>query len=167
MDYTIFVKEYNTVKDKSGYVDKHIKTAYLGYSEKMSIARGIAKISSHIIDSEGNVGEYRRDTMAQYFHTQMNIIKYYTDIEVPTELVVSAYDAMCECGAMSDILTKLESECAILKSMVQMAMDDTYVNEWDISAVLSTKLEAFRLMADTALSALQTVTEKQELLDTQ
>ncbi len=161
MDYTVFVKEYKAVKDKDSYVTKHITKAYLNYSEKMAIAKSIANVSSHVTDSDGNITEYKRDTMAQYFHTQMNIVKAYTDIDVPAELIVNAYDALCESGALGAILSALESECTILKSMVQMAMDDCYINEADVGAVLSTKLEAFRLMATTAMSALEAIAKEQ------
>ncbi len=163
MDYTIFVKSYKNSKDKEGFVKKHITKEYLGYVDKMAIAKKVARFASHVVDEDGNTGDYKRDTMMQYFLAQMDIISKFTDIEVPGELMTEAYDALAECGALNDLFGMIpESEIKMINSMVQMAMDDTYVNEADVGAVLSTKLEAFRLMADTAMSALDEVAKKQK-----
>ncbi len=163
MDYSIFVKSYKASKSKDAFIKKHITKEYLGYAEKMALAQNVARFSSHAIDKDGNVGDYRRDTMMQYFLTQMDIIAKYTDIEVPAELMTEAYDALSECGALNDVLRSIkETEITMVNSMVQMAMDDTYINEGDVGAILSTKLEAFRIMADSALSAIEATAEKQE-----
>lgn len=164
MDYTIFIRDYEKVNNKTDFVSKHITKKYLSYSAKMAIANNIARIASHVIDKNGNVGIYKRDTMAQYFHVQMNIIQQYTDIDIPSELVVNAYDKLSETGALSEILHQVpDSEREMIKSMTQMAMDDTYINEVDAGVVLSTKLEALRLIADTAMSALEEVAKNQSI----
>lgn len=163
MDYSIFVKSYKNSKDKEGFVKKHITKEYLGYVDKMAIAKKVARFASHIIDEDGNAGDYKRDTMMQYFLTQMDIISKFTDIEVPGELMTEAYDTLAECGALNDLFGMMpESEIKMINSMVQMAMDDTYINEQDLSVVLTTKFEAIRSTIDTALNALQEISENTE-----
>lgn len=163
MDYSIFVKEYNEAKDKAAYVKKHIMREYLGYADKTALAKNIARVSTHIINDDGSAGAYKRDTMSQYFHTQMNILTNYTDIIVEAQLTVQAYDELSKCGAMDKIIEAIpKDEILQIKSMVQMAADDVYVNERDIASFFETKIDALSMVLDTALSALQEVANKQD-----
>ena len=158
MDYTIFVKSYKNSKDKEGFVKKHITKNYLGYVDKMTIAKNVARYSSHVISEDGTVGIYKRDTMMQYFLTQMDIISKFTDIEFPSDLMTEAYDALAECGALNELFRFMpESEVKMINSMVQMAMDDTYINEQDLSVILTNKFDAIGLMLDETLNTLQTI----------
>lgn len=162
MNYTDFVKGYKNAKEKERWVGKVIKTTYLPYSVKKTEAQQIARISSHIINEDGSEGMYKRDTASQYFLTQIRIITNYTDLEMNDADVTKVYDELSESGALDMILALLpESELKMFKAMVDMAMDDIYINEADVGAVLSTKLEAFRLIAETAMSALETITNSQ------
>ncbi len=158
MKYTEFVKGYKNAKEKEQWVGKIIKTTYLSYATKESEAKQIASLSSHIMNADGSEGAYKRNTASQYFLTQLRILINYTNLDIENNNVMDAYDALSECGALDVILAQIpEKELTMFTSMVQMAMDDVYINEADVGAVLSTKLEAFRLMADTAMSALEEV----------
>ena len=162
MKYTDFVRGYKNAKEKDKWVARIIKTLYLPYSTKKAEAQQIAKISSHVINEDGSEGMYKRDTTSQYFLTQIRIITNYTDLEIADTDVTKAYDELSESGALDMIFALLpESELKMFKAMVDMAMDDIYINEADVGAVLSTKLEAFRLMGETAMSALEVITNSQ------
>lgn len=162
MKYTEFVNGYKNSKAKEAWVDRVIKTIYLPYSTKKAEAQQIARLSSHVMNEDGSEGAYKRDTASQYFLTQIRIIANYTSIEIGDKDVVKAYDALSECGALDMVLALLpESELKMFKTMVDMAMDDMYINEADVGAVLSTKLEALSITAETIISALEVMSSTQ------
>lgn len=161
MDYIKFIGQYKTAKDKDAFIKRHITTTYLPYPTKMSEAKQIAMISSHVNEKEGKLGEYKRDTMAQYFWTQIRLITNYTDIKAAEgESTVGMYDELSESGALEDIIKAIpSSEVTMFTSMVQMAMDDVYLYERDLPSYLETKMQAITMALGALSEGLTEITE--------
>lgn len=150
MEYTNFVIQYNTAKDKEAFCKKHVTTKYVPYADKMSKASGIAYASTHSVPDQPQI--YKKNTPALYFSTIIRLLSLYTDIEYDEKNVVDVYDKLSECGALNILLSAIpESEVTEFRALVDMYVSDIYESERDISSVIENKMEAIRLVANTVL----------------
>lgn len=166
MDYTKFVSGYKTIKDKDGFIKKHMTKQYLPYANKLSIAKSIAKTCTHVKVDDKEI--YKKDTPAQYFTTVMSLITQYTDIEIDANIVDKAYDALVECGAMQALLASIpESEVTEFRTLVDMCVADIFENERELASFLETKLDAINMATNQMLSSLgETLAQLQQGQDT-
>ena len=161
MDYSIFVSEFKSTKDKEAYAKKHIVKQYLPYIKKLSIARTIANQSTHI-ERDGKE-EYKKDTPLQYFLTIMKLIEQYSDIEIDGMIITEAYDSLMESGSISALISCIpESEVTEFRTLVDMCISDIYDNERDITSYFETKFSALSITLETMLSSLsETISQLQ------
>ena len=168
MDYTNFVAQFKTHKDKEQFVKKHITTEYVPYANKLAEATTIAKNSTHIVINDKEI--YKKNTPIMYFWTMVRLVSLYTDIEYPQDKVMDLYDSLSKNGCMAMILSLIpESEMSEFRALVDMCVADIYENERDTISFFESKFEALNMVfggiADTLKDTLNSDEVKQMLKD--
>ena len=153
MDYEEFVQKYKVSKDKEAFAKKHIKRQYVPYVEKLSEAKKIANISTHVTIDKKIV--YSKNTPILYFLKTTRLLALYTDVEIKeTDNINNAYDALAEIGAFDTLLSQIpEGEITQFTAMIDMCVADIYENERDIASFLDTKFEALGMILNTMLES--------------
>ena len=149
MKYTDFIQKFKISKDKETLVKKHIKRQYVPYAEKLSEAKKIADVSTHVTINDKQI--YKKNTPILYFLKTIRLLALYTDIEQAEDADINKfYDSLAEIGAFDALLSQIpEGEITQFSAMIDMCVSDIYENERDLSAFLDTKFEALGIVFNT------------------
>ena len=162
MDYTSFVAQFKSHKDKEQFVKKHITTEYVSYVTKLSEAQKIANIATHILVGDKEI--YKKDTPKMYFFTLCRLVRLYTDIEFADDKVVDMYDALSKNGVMALILSSIpESEMSEFRALVDMCVNDIYENERDITSFFDSKFDALSMVFESLSGTLKDTLNSDEV----
>lgn len=132
-----FVDEYKKAdeKGKKKLVAEHVTRPYVPYLTKVAVAQAIVDQTQYVRDEnateeEGRMprGEYRLNTPIRYLVTLMQMVAEYTDLE-QSENTYDDFDALQECGALSNILEAVQNDFTIFENVVQMTADDVHATE--------------------------------------
>lgn len=132
-----FVDEYKKAdeKGKKKLVAEHVTRPYVPYLTKVAVAQAIVDQTQYVRDEnateeEGRMprGEYRLNTPIRYLVTLMQMVAEYTDLEQSIS-TADDFDALQDCGALSDFLTYVQDDFTVFENVVQMVADDVYAEE--------------------------------------
>lgn len=160
MEYKQFITGFKNSKDKEAYAKKHVKVSYVPYADKLTEAKKIADIATHVEINGKKV--YKKNTPIQYYLTTVRILMLYTDITSEGN-DIEMYDQLVSTDAITPLFSHIpESELAQFKAMIDMCVSDIYENERDLVSFLETKIEAIGLTTDTIIQSLSEVISKNE-----
>lgn len=168
-------KELNTDEEKKEFVERHIKTNYVNYEQKVTDVSSIVNIGNHTTipdpsDETKTIIIYKKNTPAMYYLLKLTLLKNYSDIDIDITAddgsVLRAYNQLESIGFIDVFIALLpKEEVTKYHSMLEMANDDVYVNERDIASYLDTKIDAFGVVLNMMIGALGDFINKIEVVN--
>lgn len=156
-----FIKGYFKAGDKAEYIKSHIVTYYMPYMEKCAICEKIADVTTYKTVGKGKNEQriYWDNTSSRLILTYLQIINYYTDIEVvfTDGKYVKVYDELNGHYTSDDYSTNLfedlinaipRTEVEIFMNMTKNIAKDIRTNETNIVNYADTKYQAIKLFFD-------------------
>lgn len=161
-------KKLTTPEEIEQFVESHIVTKYVNYNVKLANIKQIVELGNHTdipaIDSDDTKKVFKRNTPLMYLWMELRLLENYTDITIPEDEILTAYDALSEIGAINVLLSSIpEIELKRWQRIFEMANDDVYTNERDIASFFETKIDSLEVVLNTMLSGLGEVASKLEL----
>jgi hypothetical protein len=153
-----FINGYNKpVSDnlKKTYLKDNLQTkTYIAFTEKLSKAKRIAKITTHEYNKDGKeTGNIRVDSVARYLLFTLNIIDMYTNIDINFSNTAAEYDLLAENGLVKEILSMIpENEVSDFKILLDMSVDDIMANELSTQAFISNQITRFGQLANVTIN---------------
>lgn len=159
MDYKEFIKKYEEAKDKERFLQKHIKTKYLPYQQKIAEAKKIVELTMYVDINDKKV--FKQNTPLLHLMFIMRVIFNYTDIEWEDgSNIVEPYNALCESNLLELIISAIPNkEYGAFDTVLQMTLNDELENYRSLAGFFDSKVDALSM----TLNALAEATEKIEI----
>lgn len=147
MDIKSFVKEFESVKDKTAFIRKHLKTRYVDYGTKISLCKSIIRQSMYK-DINGKK-MFVIDSPSRYLFFVLTIVSTYVDIEMPIDGVkrMQLIDEIEKYDLMDSISEALGNEYTKFNALLSVMVEDE-INNNDLRSMLETKLETLSLISN-------------------
>lgn len=153
MNVTTFIKG---TKGNAEKVSKHITKQYIPILEKDAYMTKIADAGMHT-QNDGRTF-FKKNTVTIYVAFIMRLIDMYTDIDVKWDDAefVKEYDALAESGLLDIVLDSIpDREYKECKTILDMKVDDTIINEYSTPAVLYNLIESSSLFSEMLTSVIK------------
>lgn len=138
IDVFEFVEKYNSTSEKQGLLDKTVpKDTYVDYLVKQKYVRDILTVSC--LDSNGNV---KLNSCKKYMLYIYTVFTLYTNIDIPENKMVLAFDALDRYNLIDIILAEIpEAELNTFNTVLQMCQDDMITNNYEIHGYINRNIE--------------------------
>ena len=147
-----FVDGFKATVNKESYCEKHIVNKYVPYLTKIAECNRIIDSTMARIDTNGNIS-FQQNTPVRFliFHIQM--LKFYTDLEINDKGFIDDFDALNEVGAFNILVSKLpEQEYKEFSTLLSMTADDYYANHRTVTSYIDNMMDNYK---DLIMSKLQ------------
>ena len=138
IDVFEFVEKYNSVSEKQRLLDETIpKDTYVDYLVKQKYARDILMVSC--LDLNGNI---KLNSCKKYMLYVYTVFTLYTNIDIPENKMVLAFDALDRYKLIDIILAEIpEAELNTFNTVLQMCQDDMMTNNYEIHGYINRNIE--------------------------
>lgn len=143
-----FVEQYTKVATdslKKRYIEEKLKVVpYVPYLTKVTLAEKIVKQSSYEKDENGEIIKPERirvNSALRYVLYVTTIVKIYTNIELNNAEMATEFDMLNKAGLIEVIFKAIpEKEIVEFKTVLDMALEDFWRNEYDVHAFISNQV---------------------------
>lgn len=141
MTVTEFIGYFRIAKDKKAECQKRVVKKYIPFAEKMAKCQALAKSTMEYKETPEAVPVHKQNTISRYILFATNLIRSYTDIEIPDDDFIVLYDTLKEAGAFEMLIQCIpEDERKEYTSLLNMAVDDYIANERDLVSYFENKI---------------------------
>lgn len=144
-----FVNEFKNVENKEEFVLQHIVDKYVPFIEKVERCKTLVRVTTEkIIEDDRKI--YSNNSSNRHLLHILNLMKYYTDLEIDFNSPADAYDMLTESKALYVIHENLpKGELAEWQMILDMELSDSYDNYRTMTSWLDSKFDAMELMIET------------------
>jgi hypothetical protein len=135
-------------------INSMLKTkSYVSIVDKINLADRVTKAATHEFDKDGNIVEFKVNSLTKYILHVMGIIEMYTDLEVNNGNILAEYDLLNENGLIEIIVKSIkEQEIAECQMCLDMVFNDAIQNEMSTVAFVKRQVDRFGTLVGTTLS---------------
>ena len=164
MNIKEFIELFNNAKDKNIFIREHIKDFYIPYERKMALCKNVIEGADYtpnleVIDKK----YYSPNTPMRFVFFCMSIIKTYTDITCEKIMIdnnenddiLGGFNQLDKYGVFEILFQELGKEYKELQTVLSMMIEDINNKENSLVGFLSTKLDAFEILLNTALPIIE------------
>lgn len=160
MNINDFINEYNQSVTKEDFVKKHIVNYYVPYERKMVLCRNIVKNADYtIMVDDIQKSYYSPNTPMRFLLFCVTLIDEYTDIELDLveegRDVIGGFNKLDQKGIFEIIISELNREYNIFKTVLDMIVNDTECKENNIVGFLNTKFDSIKILYDTIVPVIE------------
>lgn len=166
-----FVEKYNETKQKNAFLNKHIKTHYIKYETKISLAHNIVDISMY--KEINGKKTFIINSPIRYMLFIQALIDYYTDLEWDKGVndkgeevvdVSKGFNTLEQYGVVEALIAAIGDDVTKFTTVLNMVVDDEIDARRSIVPFIETKLEAASIAFDTLSQALESPEIKGKIL---
>ena len=166
-----FVAKYNETKQKNAFLNKHIKTHYINYETKISLAQNIVNISMY--KEINGKKTFIINSPIRYMLFVQALIDYYTDLEWDKGVdengnevldVSKGFNALEQSGAVEALIATIGDDVTKFTTVLNMVVDDEIDARRSIVPFIETKIEAASIAFDTLSQALESPEIKNKIV---
>lgn len=160
MNVEEFVKEFNEVENKLEFVEKHIVDDYVPFLKKVERCRTLVKCTTESTTEIDGIEKkfYLNNSANRHLLYMLELINYYTDIDINMLEPAKCYDELTKCKAIYLIYENLPAaEVGEWQMVLDMEVNDAYDNYRALPSWLDTKFETMKLFSDEFANALKDV----------
>lgn len=154
-----FINEYNKSSDKQRFFKNHIVNQYVSYETKVSKCQHIVDLCMYKKIGEKKV--FLQNTPGRFLVFTCLLITEYTDIEIPDDKWLDAYNELDKACLIEPILAAIpEKENKEYSTIMQMVVGDEMENYRSFAGFLGTKFQSIEMF----FSSLKDVLSDEEQL---
>lgn len=165
-----FVEGYEKLgadKLKNDYINKHITKKYMPYGEKVVMCKNIANITTHKKDTINgmSISYFCENSIDRKMLFTLKLIEYYTDIQIEYNInIFEQYDLLLSNKVLPIILDRIDKdEIKFLSNLLDLALDDIYTNECNITHWLDGKYNTMKNILSSMTQAFDEIKDSDEL----
>lgn len=139
-DFVEGYKKCTNIEDKKEYIKSMVEVVpYVGFVKKTTIAEKIVQVTMH-----NDNGAISVDTSARYLFFVLNMINFWTNIEINFKSVAEEFDALAELDLDTQIFNCIpERERNEFRSILDMKVEDCITNEMSTKAFVRDQVVRF------------------------
>lgn len=170
--YTVksFCKKYNVaniIQAQEEFIEDVINKHYVPYETKITICEKIIESSYYKKTEDGETKKLHINSPAQHMLYYLNLIKYYTNINIDFGNALEEFNMLNECGLLDVIISCIpDREHQEFSMILDMVKSDVIKNEYETHAFIIKQIERFgELFGRFTEPALQRLSEVLENMD--
>ena len=143
-----FIGYFKMAKDKKAECEKHVVKKYISFAEKLAKCTSLAQSTNEVKLNPNTAAIHMQNTPSRYLCFTINLIKSYTDIVIPEETIVEAYDQLKESGAFDVLMMVLpQDDVKEYSTILTMCVDDYLANNRDLVSYFENRITEMAQMA--------------------
>ena len=160
MNINDFINEYNDSQNKEEIIKKHIINRYIPYERKIAICNNIVKSADYTpVVEVTDRSYYSPNTPIRFVFFCISLIQEYTDIELDMLDkkidVIGSFNKLDKVGVIEEIISELGREYKILKTVLEMVVNDTECKESNLVNFFTTKFDSMKALYDASLPIIE------------
>lgn len=163
-----FVEKYQSSKQKNAFVEKQIKTKYLNFETKISLAQNIVNLSMYKEINGKSV--FVQNTPMRYELFVQAVVSNYTNLEWDKADddsldVLKGFNLLEQNGLVEVLFASIGDDIQKFSTVLNMVIDDEADRNRSIVPFLQTKFEAINMVLDTLSQAMETPEIKKKITE--
>lgn len=143
-----FIGYFKIAKDKKAECEKRIIKKYIPFAEKLTKCTSLAQSSNEVRPTPDSPIIHMQSTPSRYLCFTITLIKSYTDIIIPEESLIEAYDQLKESGAFDSLMLALpQDDVKEYNTILTMCVDDYLANNRDLVSYFENKIAEMTQLA--------------------